>query len=194
VDERTEAVVELLSGKATVDQVAFRFGVNPKTVERWREVALEGIEQSMRQGTGKSKRERELERKLKALERAFTDLAIRYELLERALSERPTRPLSATGRREVCQMSRETSRGKACVRQLCKAFKVSPQAYYRSRQRPLREAEHLSACNAQAGRRRRQGPWASASELEVGIERVVEGHPGWGVLSATGREEGMGVS
>jgi len=76
VDERTEAVVELLSGKATVDQVAFRFGVHPKTVEKWREVALEGIEHSMRQGTGKSKRERELERKLEALERASTDLAV----------------------------------------------------------------------------------------------------------------------
>lgn len=48
VDERTGAIVELLSGKATVDQVAFRFGVHPKTVEKWREVALEGIEQSMR--------------------------------------------------------------------------------------------------------------------------------------------------
>jgi hypothetical protein len=64
-------------------------------------------------------------------------------------------------------MSRETSRGKACVRQLCKALKVSPQAYYRNRQRPLREAEE---------RRRRQGPWASALELEVGIERVAEAH------------------
>ncbi|MEM3422043.1 MAG: transposase [Candidatus Hadarchaeum sp.] len=92
VDERTLAVVELLSGKATVDQVAFRFGVHPKTVEKWREVALEGIEQSMRQGCGKSKREKELERKLKMLERAFTDLAIRHELVERALSQRPTRP------------------------------------------------------------------------------------------------------
>jgi hypothetical protein len=64
-------------------------------------------------------------------------------------------------------MSCETSRGKACVRQLCKAFRVSPQAYYHNRQKPLREAEE---------RRRRKGPWASALELEVGIERVVEGH------------------
>jgi hypothetical protein len=76
VDERTVAVVELLSGKSTVEQVAFRFRVHPKTVEKWCEVALEGIEHSMRQGSGKSKRERELERKLKALDRAFTDLAI----------------------------------------------------------------------------------------------------------------------
>jgi transposase-like protein len=92
VDERTVAIVELLFGKATVDQVAFRFGVHAKTVEKWREVALEGIERSMRQGSGKSKREKELVRKLRILERGFTDLAIRHELVERDLSERPTRP------------------------------------------------------------------------------------------------------
>jgi transposase-like protein len=51
VEDRTGAIVELLSGKATVDQLAFRFGVYPKTVDKWREVALEGIEQSMRQGS-----------------------------------------------------------------------------------------------------------------------------------------------
>jgi len=36
VGERTGAVVELLSGKATVGQVAFHFGVHPKTVEKCR--------------------------------------------------------------------------------------------------------------------------------------------------------------
>ena len=50
VDEGKEAVVEPLPGKAPVDQVAFRFGVDPETVERWREVALEGIEHSVGQG------------------------------------------------------------------------------------------------------------------------------------------------
>ena len=92
VEERSQAVLELLSGKATVDQLAFRFGVRPETVEGWRDIALEGIGQAMRQGTGKNARELELEKKLKSLERAFTDLAIRHELVERALSERPTRP------------------------------------------------------------------------------------------------------
>jgi len=92
VEDRSQAVLELLSGKATVDQLAFRFGVRPETVESWRDIALEGIGQAMRQGTGKSARELELEKKLKGLERAFTDLAIRHELVERALSERPTRP------------------------------------------------------------------------------------------------------
>jgi hypothetical protein len=83
-------VVELLSGKAIVYQVAFHFEGHPKTVEKWREVALGGIEHSMRQRGGE--RERELERKLKALERAFTDLAVRYELVGTALSERPMGP------------------------------------------------------------------------------------------------------
>lgn len=46
----------------------------------------------MRQGTGKTARESELERDLKSLERAFTDPAIKYELRERALKYRPTRP------------------------------------------------------------------------------------------------------
>lgn len=123
-NEGAEAVVELLPGRATVDQVAFRlpagrhgFGIQASTVEKWRQVALEGIEQSMRQGTGKSKRERELEKKLKVLERAFKDLDIRHELVERASSQRPIRPLSAPGRRRVSQMSPEPFRGKAEVRQ-----------------------------------------------------------------------------
>jgi transposase-like protein len=85
-------VLDLLAGKASVDQLARRFGVQPATIEKWREVALEGIAQSMRQGSGKSARELELEKQLKVLERAFTDVAIKKELLERALSQRPTPP------------------------------------------------------------------------------------------------------
>ncbi|MCA9759251.1 MAG: helix-turn-helix domain-containing protein [Candidatus Eisenbacteria bacterium] len=90
--ERTEAVLELLSGKATVDQLARRFGVQPSTVEGWRDQALEGISESLRQGSGKSARELELERDLANLEKAFTHLAIKHELVDRALKERPSRP------------------------------------------------------------------------------------------------------
>ena len=91
-EERTEAVLELLSGKATVDQLARRFGVRAATVEGWREQAMEGIGQSLRQGSGKSPRELELERDLASLEKAFTHLAIKHELVERALKDRPSRP------------------------------------------------------------------------------------------------------
>lgn len=38
-DERTGAVLDLLSGKATVDPLARRFGVQSSTVERWKEAA-----------------------------------------------------------------------------------------------------------------------------------------------------------
>lgn len=91
-EERTQAVCELLAGKASVDQLARRFGVYPATIERWREVALESVTAAMRQGTAKSPHELELERQLKSLERAFTDLAIRHELVQRALKERPSPP------------------------------------------------------------------------------------------------------
>jgi transposase-like protein len=90
--ERTEAVLELLSGKSSVDQLARRFGVRATTVESWRDQALEGIGESMRQGTGKSSRELELERDLASLEKAFTHLAIKHELVERAIKDRPSRP------------------------------------------------------------------------------------------------------
>lgn len=90
--ERTEAVLALLSGKASVDQVALRFGVQASTVERWREQALEAIEGALRTGNVKSAQEQQLEKKLTTLEKAFTNLAIKHELVERALSERPSRP------------------------------------------------------------------------------------------------------
>jgi transposase-like protein len=91
-EERTRAVLELLSGKATVDQLARRFGVYAETVERWREIALQSIEGALRQGSARSAEQLEVERQLKSLERAFTDLAIRHELVQRALKERPSPP------------------------------------------------------------------------------------------------------
>lgn len=91
-DERTDAVLQLLAGKATVDQLATKFGVQPSTIERWRELALEALGAAMRQGTAKSPSELELERDLANLREAFTDLAIRHELVTRALKERPSRP------------------------------------------------------------------------------------------------------
>jgi transposase-like protein len=92
-EDRTQAVLELLSGKASVDQIAFRFGVQPSTVQRWREVALEAVEASLGQVSAKTSQELELEKKFRGLERAFTDLAIRHERVQKALAmRRPSRP------------------------------------------------------------------------------------------------------
>ena len=67
-EERTQAVLELLSGKATVDQLARRFGVYPATIEKWREVAIESMTGALRQGEGKTSREVALERRVKDLD------------------------------------------------------------------------------------------------------------------------------
>lgn len=91
-EERTRAVLELLAGKASVDQLAMRFGVQAQTIERWREQALEGIETSLREGSSESPRERELARQVADLEKTVTSLAIQRELLQRAAATRPTRP------------------------------------------------------------------------------------------------------
>jgi len=90
--DRSRAVLELLSGKATIDQLAQRFGVKGATIEAWRDEALQAIDTSMRQGPQVSPREKQLEKKLHNLEKAFTDLAIRHELVTRALEQRPSPP------------------------------------------------------------------------------------------------------
>jgi transposase-like protein len=93
VEERQRAVLEVLSGKATVDQVARRLGVLPETVEGWRQDALGGIEESLRRGSGKTPRELELEREVDKLKRVVTTTAIEKCLLEQALDiERKKRP------------------------------------------------------------------------------------------------------
>jgi transposase-like protein len=94
--DREEAVLELMSGKASMDQLARRFGVQPETIEGWRSEALEGMREAMRRGTGRSEREAELERQNVVLRHTVTEGAIAQALLKRALDEerksRPTAP------------------------------------------------------------------------------------------------------
>jgi transposase-like protein len=91
-EERTQAVLALLSGKATVDQLAARHGVQPATIEQWRQLALEGVESVLRQGSAKPAEQVAVERELEKVREAFTDLAIRHELLSRAMKDRPSKP------------------------------------------------------------------------------------------------------
>ena len=62
VEDRRSAVMELLSGKASVDQLARRYGVKPETIEGWREEAVGAIDEALRRGTGKGDRELDVER------------------------------------------------------------------------------------------------------------------------------------
>jgi transposase-like protein len=93
VEERQQAVLEVLAGKASIDQVARRLGVLPATVEGWRQDALAGVAEALRRGTGKTERELALEREVKQLRHVVTESAIEKELLKQALElERQRRP------------------------------------------------------------------------------------------------------
>jgi transposase-like protein len=84
VEERQEAVLDLLAGKASADQVARRLGVLPSTVEGWRQDALAGVAEALRRGSGKTERERELERTIEKLRHVVTETAIEKELWKAA--------------------------------------------------------------------------------------------------------------
>jgi transposase-like protein len=95
VEERRHAVLELISGKASIDQLAQRLGVLPSTIEGWRDEALEAITEALRRGTSKSPRELELERENASLREALVESTMRVTLLQRAAGihgARPTRP------------------------------------------------------------------------------------------------------
>jgi hypothetical protein len=81
VEDRTGAVLALLAGKASVDQLAMRTGVRKETIEGWRAEALAGVEAALRH-SGKSPRERELEKELDVAKAALTRAILQKELLE----------------------------------------------------------------------------------------------------------------
>ena len=84
VEERQQAVLDLLAGKASADQIARRLGVLPTTVEGWRQDALAGVAEALRRGSGKTERERELERTIEKLRHVDTETAIEKELWKAA--------------------------------------------------------------------------------------------------------------
>ena len=71
--EKLEAVKAILSGKATVDAVAQKYGVKAETVAQWRDQALAALEDAMGTNEHGSPRERELERENKRLQKALAD-------------------------------------------------------------------------------------------------------------------------
>ncbi len=105
-EERTTAVLELLGGRgATADQLAFRFGVLPATIEAWRQEALVAIAQSMRQGSSKSPELLALERKYADLERVLHPGRHQARALGAGVLQSPFPAW------DVVAMSRTTSRG-----------------------------------------------------------------------------------
>ena len=96
VADRLQSVLELLAGKAAVDQLAARFGVHAATIENWRDDAIAGIESALRQGTAKPPEQLAVGRELSTVKDAFRDLAIRHELVQGALKTRPSWPAKSS--------------------------------------------------------------------------------------------------
>jgi transposase-like protein len=67
-------------------------------------------------------------------------------------------------------MSRKTSLGEANVRQLCRAFGVSPQAFYAAR---------TSVSRPTPIRKSNRSPGASVADLEPKIRLLAQDHPAW---------------
>lgn len=94
-EDRREAVLQLLAGKASIDQLAMKYGVYPSTIEAWRNDALEGIESAFKQSSSKRTRETELEEENQLLTESVAKLTMQVTLLQRAMGidgARPTRP------------------------------------------------------------------------------------------------------
>lgn len=87
LEERQQAVLDVLTGKGSVDQVARRLGVLPSTVEGWRQDALVGVAAELRRGSGKTEREQELERTIAKLRFVVTETAIDRKLPKAALEK-----------------------------------------------------------------------------------------------------------
>jgi len=97
VAEKRQAVLSLLSGKASVDQLARQYGGSAETVVGWRDQALVGIEEVLARGDSRTPRERELERENKELREAVARVSVERALAMQAVEEwkrtsRPTRP------------------------------------------------------------------------------------------------------
>jgi hypothetical protein len=76
-----------------------RFGVLPQMVEGWREDGLAGIEAALKQGTGKSARELELETESAVLRETALSAQIQVTLLQKAMGIKPRPSQPARSRR-----------------------------------------------------------------------------------------------
>jgi transposase-like protein len=90
-EERKQAVLDLFAGKASVDQLARRYGVLPSTVEGWRDEALAAMDSAFKTG-GKRKEDAAIARENRDLKAAVTELSIQNALLKQAQALRPYPP------------------------------------------------------------------------------------------------------
>jgi transposase-like protein len=82
--QKRDAVLAVLTKKNTVSEVCRELGVSETSFNRWREQALEAIDEAMRDKADRSKSDVEVERRLAEAERTIGRLALENELLGKA--------------------------------------------------------------------------------------------------------------
>jgi transposase-like protein len=82
--QKRDAVLAVLTKKNTVSEVCRELGVSETSFNRWREQALEAIDEAMRDEADRSKSDVEVERRLAEAERTIGRLALENELLGKA--------------------------------------------------------------------------------------------------------------
>jgi transposase-like protein len=82
--QKRDAVLAVLTKKKTVSEVCRELGVSETSFNRWREHALEAIDEAMRDKADRSKSDVEVERRLAEAERTIGRLALENELLGKA--------------------------------------------------------------------------------------------------------------
>jgi transposase-like protein len=82
--QKRDAVLAVLTKKKTVSEVCREVGVSETSFNRWREQALEAIDEAMRDKADRAKPDADLERRLAEAERTIGRLALENELLGKA--------------------------------------------------------------------------------------------------------------
>jgi transposase-like protein len=82
--QKRDAVLAVLTKKKTVSEVCRELGVSETSFNRWREQALEAIDEAMKDEADRSKSDVEVERRLAEAERTIGRLALENELLGKA--------------------------------------------------------------------------------------------------------------
>jgi transposase-like protein len=82
--QKRDAVLAVLTKKKTVSEVCRELGVSETSFNRWREQALEAIDEAMRDKADRVAPDADLERRLAEAERTIGKLALENELLGKA--------------------------------------------------------------------------------------------------------------
>ena len=83
--QKAEVVLSVLSKQTTIAEACRRHGITETTFARWREQAVNGMENGLEQRSGASGREASLEREIAELERKLGQLAMIADLRGKAL-------------------------------------------------------------------------------------------------------------